>query len=322
MKALVVDRFGRADDVRFIERPTPRPGARDVLVRVRATSVNPIDWKLRDSPLRYAPFGVPRVGGFDVSGEVVERGPSVSSLEVGDEVFGMLAAMRGGANADLVATRADMLAQKPSALTHAEAAAIPLAGLTAWQAFEHARLARGDRVLVVGASGGVGAFAVQLAHAKGAHVTGVSSSRNVDFVRSLGADAVVAYDRGSIVGDYDVIFDAVGVGSFFGFRVNLGARGRFVTTLANVANVVSFVLHPRRSRLVVTRPRGADLAKLAALVDEGRLRVHLEETYALADVARAYARSRTGRVVGKLAVVIASAVAPACLDPMPPIERD
>ena len=317
MRAIIFDHYGPPGVLQWSEREKPRLGKHDVLVRVRATSVNPIDWKLRSGAMRWImPQSFPKVLGFDVSGEIVAMGSHATAFAIGDEVFGMQEIARHGANAEFVAIRESALARKPSALSHEEAAALPLAGLTAMQALHaHARTTASERVLVLGASGGVGAFAVQIAKACGAHVTGVCSRKNERFVRELGADEVSTYDTSDVSRTFDVVFDAVGLGSYFSCRRYLNERGRFVSTIPSAKNAIAIAMlgvgrlfgNQKRAHMFLTKASGSDLANLAALVTDAKLRVPLEGIYPLEDLGAAHARSQTGRVTGKLAVLVASA---------------
>ncbi len=318
MRAMVFDEYGGPEVLRPADVPEPEADKDEVVVRVRATSVNPVDWKIREGKLRlFIPLRAPRVLGFDVSGEVVRGGAEAKRFAAGAPVFGMLDPRRNGACAEYVAVRESFLAPKPARLSHVEAAALPMAAVTARQALRnHAQLKHGERVLVVGASGGVGSFAVQLAKAEGAVVTGVCSSRNVDFVRSLGADEVVPYDQRAMsdAGTFDVIFDAVGLQSFFSLSGQLNPTGRYVTTLPNAANVLSWAVLPvaslagygKRSYAVNTRPDTEDLLALTGLCEAGKLRPHIEKEYTLEQLPEAHRRSQSGRVVGKLVVTVAA----------------
>ena len=213
MHAVSQDELGGAEVLELVTIPTPEPGVGEILVRVHAAGVNPVDAMNRESGLFIGE--PPFVLGYDVSGTVEAVGPGVTLYEPGDEVFGMLPFPRGhGAHAEYAVGPTRAFAPKPDRLDHVQAAALPLVGLTAWQALvETADVCRGSRVLINGAAGGVGHVAVQIAKARGAHVVALASAANADFVRSLGADEVIDYaatDFTELVGDLDVVLDVVG----------------------------------------------------------------------------------------------------------------
>lgn len=311
MRAMVLDSYGFQP--RLAELPPPSPGPGEVLVRVRATSVNPIDWKQAGGAYRPVlrarfPGFIP---GYDVAGEVLSVGPGVTGFAQGDRVHVRLAGNGGGANAEQVCVPAADLAKLPASLDFAEGAGLPLAGLTALQGLrDHCGLRApldGRRVLVVGASGGVGHLGVQLARAWGAHVTGVCSARNADFVRSLGAHEVVDYaapGAWSGVAPFSAILDCVG-GPVSPWLARLSAGGHFASCLPGPAVFAHAALNPLRSRkvsAVLMKANAPDLSVLDDLAGAGALRVHLDSRFPLEQLGEAWARSRTGRAVGKIAV--------------------
>jgi NADPH:quinone reductase-like Zn-dependent oxidoreductase len=215
MKAFVVERYGDADTVRAGDVPDPQVGDDDVLVRIRAASVNPLDLKTRDGDLKaILPYRVPFVLGNDLAGEVVAVGASVTRFAVGDEVYARPDKNRIGTFAELIAIHQDDVAAKPTTLTMEKAASIPLVGLTSWQALvERANLQPGQKVLIHAGSGGVGTIAIQLAKHLGASVATTTSTANIDLVRGLGADVVVDYKKQAfetILHDHDVVLDTLG----------------------------------------------------------------------------------------------------------------
>jgi NADPH:quinone reductase-like Zn-dependent oxidoreductase len=248
--------------------------------------------------------------GFDVSGVVTQAGAAVEHIAVGDEVYGLLDYRRDGACAEFTRARGAFLKKKPPSLSHTEAACVPLAALTALQALLlKAKLKAGERLLVVGASGGVGHFAVQIAKARGAHVTAVCSAKNADFVTGLGADEVIAYDRGDIPAEarFDVVFETVGSRNFAALKPFLTRRGRFVSTLPDVpALIKSRLLAPlglsRRCEAVIVHPDPHGLDRLTELIEAGKLKPHIQHVYELDQLAEAHRVSEAGHVAGKLAV--------------------
>ncbi|MFE9321107.1 NADP-dependent oxidoreductase [Nocardia sp. NPDC052278] len=295
MKAVAQRSLGGPEVLRTIEvpRPSPRPG--EVLLRLRATAVNPVDWKLRSGHVTHLgppPFTL----GFDVCGTVTEIGTDVTGFQSGDEVFGMIFS-RTGAYSEYVVARADSLAPLPSGLDVVQAAALPTAGLTAWQALELAELQGGERILIHAAAGGVGHLAVQFAALRGASVIGTARAINHEFVAALGADTVIDYttvDFNTAIKDVDVVLDLVG--GEYGTRSLrvLGPRGRYITAQDSDAT------GDPRSRQVTGRPSPNDLAAIARLVVDGRINVHIDRVMSLADVAAAHRLAESGGIRGKL----------------------
>jgi NADPH:quinone reductase-like Zn-dependent oxidoreductase len=313
MKAVVVDHYGPPEVLQFREVAQPQVGRNQVLIRVRAAGVNPIDWRIRNGSLRFIlPGRLPLVLGFDVSGEVAEVGSEVTALKVGDEVFAFLDARHGGGYAECAVASQQVVVPKPENLSHEEAAAIPLAASTALQALRDvASVSEGSDVLVNGASGGVGTFAVQIAKDLEAQVTGVCSSRNLDFVKELGADKVIDYTAEDFTGGdhrFDVVFDAVAKSSFSASRRALRPYGVYVTTVPSLKtfllSVVTRLVGGRRCRNVLVRPRGDDLRHLHCLVERGKLRPEIQQVYPLEQAAEAHKASEAGHVRGKVVLKV------------------
>ena len=316
MKAVYIERFGPSEVLTYGDRPRPEPRPDEVLIEVRATSVNPRDWLIRSGryQFRWLLPSFPMILGSDVSGVVTEVGARVRRFAPGDEVFAMRPSSRGlGCYAALVAVSESALARKPEAMSFEQAAGVPLAGLTAWQALRaNARLAAGDRVLVIGASGGVGHYAVQIAKALGAEVTGVCSTHNVELARRLGADRVIDYkqERFTEAGDvYDIVFDTIGRESLGACASVLKPGGTYVTTIPGPGTLLAMARsrltsiasrRARRSEVVLVRSSGEDLAAMRELIDDDRLVTVVDTVYPLADAAKAHDRSRTFRTRGKL----------------------
>jgi NADPH:quinone reductase-like Zn-dependent oxidoreductase len=322
MRALRYDRFGPPDVLYVADAPVPRPSPGELRVRVRAAALNPVDWKIRDGHLKLVPLfdRPPRGVGVDFAGDVVEAGPAVAGFRPGDAVFGSLSPFRRqGAIAEFVCVAPGDVATMPPELDYAAAAALPIAGGTALQALQDdAQVAAGRRVLVTGAAGGVGHFAVQIAKHAGAHVTGVCGPANVDFVRSLGADVVVDYAREDFTRRrerYDIVFDAAGASSFFACRGVLAADGVYVNTAGTtaaavhtgVASVLARLTSRQRAVNVVVRPAAALWARLADLAAQGVLAPHVAQTVGIDGVAEAQRRMATGHGRGKIVVVIGGA---------------
>jgi NADPH:quinone reductase-like Zn-dependent oxidoreductase len=331
MKALVVHRYGGPDRMRVEDRPEPEVGPRDVLVEVRAASLNPLDWKIRAGKVR---FGLapppPLVLGCDVAGVVRAAGVEVSRFATGDEVFARLEKGRMGGLAERVATDEAVVAHKPAMASFEEAAALPLAGLTALQALRDvAAAAPGQRALIHAGSGGVGTLAIQIGKILGVHVTTTTSTRNVDFVRELGADDVVDYRTEDVtvrVHDLDLVFDTLG-GASEVTSLGLCRRGGVVVGVGGLPDaafarasmpwftrpVIWLGTRARRRAegrsgarfaFLFMRPDGAELAELAAWVDAGRLRPVLHRTYPFAEVGEAFAELERGHARGKIVVTL------------------
>jgi NADPH:quinone reductase-like Zn-dependent oxidoreductase len=284
-----------------------------------AASVNPVDWKMRSGVLGRLLAGVmPEIPGLDLAGVVEAIGPSQGGggeFTEGMPVFGMT--RRGGAFAELALVSENMAARKPDGLGFAEAAALPVAGLTALQSLRDlAKLRSGQRLLVNGASGGVGSFAVQIGRVLRARVTAVTSTRNIEWVVGLGAERVIDYSKEDftrLADEYDVIFDAVASRRFGECSARLARAGAFITTVPSPKNMAWMALARaglaggKRVAMVNVAPKGADLAYLAALVAEGKLKPSIERTLPLDHAPEALDESRGGHVRGKLVLSINAA---------------
>lgn len=320
MLALRYDRYGPPEVLRVVDVAEPVPQAGEVKVRVHAASLNPLDWKIRAGHVRWLPVfrRPPRTPGCDFAGEIVGVGGGAMSHYVGERVFGALLPFgRAGTLAEYIVARVDRLATMPKGLAYEQAAALPTAAGTALQAVvDEGRLDAGQRILITGAGGGVGHFAVQIARHVGAQVVGVCGAANVDFVRGLGADEVVDYARADFTrrGDrFDVVFDAAGASSFIAARSVLTAAGCYINTGGNAGTLAGTVLAAFLAR-ASSRQRAIPIAlasgaarweRLAALAGEGSLRAHIEREIALEDVADAQRAMATGHGRGKIVVRIA-----------------
>ncbi|WP_210503219.1 NADP-dependent oxidoreductase [Nocardioides xinjiangensis] len=310
MRAASYDTYGGPEVLTIGERPDPPVGPDTVLVRARATSVNPVDWKIREGHLRGAyPHHLPIIPGWDVAGVVEAAGPSVrTGLQVGDEVWGYVRRddVAHGTAAELVPAPERTVALKPRSLSFEEAASVPLAGLTAYQALTEALdVGTGDRVLVHAASGGVGQLAVQIAVALGAEVVGTASPAHHELVRGLGASAVLDHRAGPVSGQLaahggpvDAVLDLVGGAA-------LADAPRQVRDTARIASVIEpETVLGLGGRYVFVRPDRPGLDALADLVESGRLRVRVAHTFPLERIADAHRLSREGSPGGKIAVTI------------------
>ncbi|MFF3063107.1 NADP-dependent oxidoreductase [Oerskovia sp. NPDC057915] len=307
MRAITYSRYGGADVLELSELPTPKVGPDTVLVRVRATSVNPVDWKVREGYLdAIMDATFPVVPGWDVAGVVERVGLDTPELSVGDEVFGYVRkdVVSGGTTAELVAAPVRTLARKPAAWTWEQAAGAPLAGLTALQTIDRAGVTSGQTVLVHAAAGGVGSMAVQIAVARGARVIGTASERNHEYLRSLGAEPVT-YGEGlaervrALAPDgVDVVLDYIG-GEALATTPDVLRDGGTVASVVDAAARDELGGH-----YVWVRPDVEGLTELARLADAGQLTVDVAEVYDIADTAKAHEASRTGHVRGKVVITV------------------
>lgn len=312
MRALVYDRFGPPDVLHVAEVDAPVARRGEVLVRVGAAALNPKDVLIRKGKFSWvAGRRFPKIPGYDFAGTVEDVGPHVHGLSRGQPVYGMINGWSAGACAELVSVPAGELAAMPERLSVVEAAAVPLAALTALQALrDEARITAGARVVVNGASGGVGTFAVQIAKRLGARVTAVCSRRNAELVTSLGADDVLPYDEGDVrelKGEVHAFFDVFGNQPYPKVRHLLSRRGRFVTTIprpAAVARDVATRLSLRSARLVVVKSRARDLDLLRSWIDAGVLRPVVDRSLPLERGAEAAAYLETKRARGKVVLTL------------------
>jgi NADPH:quinone reductase-like Zn-dependent oxidoreductase len=318
VRAVVYDRYGQPDVLRVDSVPVPSPGPRQVLVRVVATSLNLSDWEcLRGTPL-YARVGglrtpARRVLGSDIAGRVEAVGSDVTRFRPGDEVYGDNIELKGGF-AEYAVAPESALAHKPEALTYSEASTLPQAGAIAMQGT--ARAAPGRRVLINGAGGGSGSFAIQLAKLAGAHVTGVDNAGKLEYMRSVGADEVIDYrsedfTRGE---PYDIVLDLVAHRSVFALRRAVARGGRYmcvggsVRTLLRVATIGAAVgrLGGRRLGILAVKQGPASFAPLAERCIAGDVEVHIDRTFTLDEVAQALAYVGAGHALGKVVIEVAS----------------
>jgi len=305
MKAVRIHEYGGPEVLRFEDAPMPEPKADRILVQVHAAGINPVDWKIREGLLGNDPL--PQVMGSDFSGVIEACGPAVKQFHVGDSVFGTVAD-ESGSYAEYALTTAAQIAAKPGELDHVQAAALPIASMTAWQAlFDKAELQPGQKVLIHAAAGGVGGFAVQFAHWKGAHVIGTASAESHDFLKQLGADEVIDYRATKFeerVRDVDVVFDTVGGQT----------QERSWKVLKRGGILVSIVQPPSEQnargagvRGVFLRSdhnRGDELAQIADLVVRGTVKVQVEKVLPLSEARNAQELSQSGHMHGKIVLAI------------------
>jgi NADPH:quinone reductase-like Zn-dependent oxidoreductase len=299
MRAVLIHETGGPDVLRYEEVERPKPGAGEVLIEVRAASVNPIDWKIRRG-LREKQL--PALLGNDVSG-VVELSHA-DGLAAGDEVFGIAPS---GGYAEFATAPVAVIAKKPAGISHVQAAALPVAGMTAWQAlFDRGALQAGQTALVAGGAGGVGHLAVQFAKYAGAHVIATGSARNRDFVLGLGADEYIDYtsqDVGDAASDVDVAFDTVG-GETTESLVPTLRGGGVLVTIANAPPEQAASERGARAELLVMSPSSEQLARIAGLVADGAVRVEIAHMFPLSGARQAHELSEAGHTRGKIVLEV------------------
>ena len=311
MKAAVIESFGPAVQLQVRDVPRPVPGPGQILMEVHASSVNPIDWKIPGGQMA-ARYGsdFPMILGFDASGVVAEVGAGVTAFAPGDEVFARSDVGAGRCYAEYAVLNARTVARKPAELSHAEAAAMPLAALTALNGLrDPGQLKPGQRVLIIGAAGGVGTYAVQIARNMGARVTGVCSAANFALARELGAHEVLDYTREPVLvpgAGFHIVYDTIGAHSPEAARPALAEGGCYLT-LVPVPGIEFFmpgqtVRKPAGGYFLVWAPTGTDLEILAGWVRERRLKSVIDSEFSLDDIQAAHRRSQTLRARGKIVI--------------------
>jgi NADPH:quinone reductase-like Zn-dependent oxidoreductase len=310
MRAVVFDTFGGPEVMYVADRPVPEPAPGEVLVRVAAAGVNPIDWIAREGVLGTY-FGTPPyVLGWDVSGVVHALGDGVTEFRVGDEVFGMPRfPVAGGGYAEFAAIPAAELAIKPVSIDHAHAAGVPLVGLTVLQSFDIADLRPGQRVLIHAAAGGVGSTAVQIAKARGAYVVGTASEANHAYLRELGADEVIDYTAVAFedaIGGMDLVLDVRGADYAMRSLRTLKPGGLLFSLVSGVTPDVAAAASAAGVRTggTAVRPDGAGMRALALRIDGGDLRTHLDHLLPLEQVVEAHTIGKSGHVRGKIVLAV------------------
>jgi NADPH:quinone reductase-like Zn-dependent oxidoreductase len=307
MNAVRIHRYGGPEVLRYEKAPRPEPGTGEVLIRVHGAGVNPVDWKVREGYARdFLKHALPLVPGWDVSGVVEAVGPGATRWKPGDELFSRPDIARNGAYAEFLVVRESEAARKPQSLDHLQAAAVPLAALTAWQAlFDAAGLGPGQTVLIHAAAGGVGHFAVQLAKWKGARVIGTASAGNHAFLRTLGADDTIDYTTTrfeEVVRDADVVLDTMGGDTQQRSWKTLREGGILSTILAPPPEEA--VPPEKRLGYTFVQPNAEQLSEIATLIDAGKVRTVVETVLPLPEARSAQERSQAGHVRGKIVLQV------------------
>jgi NADPH:quinone reductase-like Zn-dependent oxidoreductase len=302
MKAVRIERYGNEEVVKLAEVERPQPGQNQLLVKVKVAAVNPVDWKIRDGLGEMFGLKPPLILGCEVAGAVEAAGDHTKDFVVGDEVYGYLGAHSGG-YAEYVAAPASEFVRKPKQIDFDTAASVPVAALTAWQGiFDHGKLASGQRILITGASGAVGSMAVQLAKNKGAHVIGIGSGRNEEFVRGLGADEFIDYKKAKFeeeVSGADVVFDTVG-GDMQQRAFQTLKRGGFLVSTVDPPSAEKAKEFGVTVAMVVMTPKPDQLAAINQLLESGKLKVRIATVLPLAEVKKAHQLSASGHADGKI----------------------
>ncbi len=308
MRAVRIHQYGNVDTMRYEDADEPMVRADDVLIRVIGTSVNPIDWKIRQGHLKeMIPYRMPIILGWDVSGVVTQIGVKVSKFKVGDSVYARPDVERDGTYAEYISVRETEIAMKPKTISHIEAGVLPLCGITAWEAMVNvAKLSAGQRVLIHAASGGVGSIAVQLAKSHGAYVIGTASAANRAMVEALGVDEFIDY-RAQRLQDstkkIDVVFDTIGGQTQNDSWSVMTPGGILISIVANPPADEAKKLG-MRAAFVFVKPNAAALEEIAQLVDDGKLHPIIGAEFALQDIKHAHGLSESGRAKGKIAIYV------------------
>ncbi len=309
MKVIRIHEFGGSDAMKLENIPVPEPGADEVLIKVYASSVNPVDHKIMEGKSKEKfPVNLPLTIGWDVSGMVEKAGINVTNLKKGDEVYGRPDPTRNGTFAEYITVKANEIGLKPKSIDHLQSASIPLAGLTAWQGlFQYGQLKAGQKVLIHAASGGVGTFAVQFAKWKGAYVIGTTSEENLDFVKGLGADEVIDYKNDHFeekLNDIDLVFDTIGKETQLKSLSVLKNGGRLITTIK--AEYESEALEKNiHLEGYTAQSYPEDLKQIANLIDDGTIKPVIAKVMRFEDAKEAEKLNETGNTRGKIVLQVA-----------------
>jgi len=312
MKAAVIYRYGGPEEFIIEEIPVPVIRPYEVLIRVKAASVNPIDWKERMGKHRmFLIARFPLVSGYDVAGIIEETGSSTSHFKQGDRVMARCDRRFGKAYAEFAATSESSVAKIPQDMDFIQAAAIPMAAVTALQALrDKARIQKGHKLLIIGAAGGVGHFAIQLGKIYGAEITAVSSSRHSEMIKELAPGNIIDYTTTNVLAlpeKYDVIFDAAGIYSYLSCRKLLKKKGVYINTLPRpkmlIHKLISFV-SPGKARTLLMKSKGSDLYEILRYMAEGRIKVYIDSVFPLDRIAEAHRKAEQYHSGGKIVIEI------------------
>jgi NADPH:quinone reductase-like Zn-dependent oxidoreductase len=308
MKAVRLHSFGGADVLQHEDAPRPEPKEDEILVRVIAAGVNPVDAKVRQGHFPQPGAKMPMIVGYDISGVVEKTGAKATKFKPGDAVYAYLSLTRGGAYAEYAIAKESEATLKPTSLTHEQAAAVPLAALTAWQALiETAKLEAGQTVLIHGGSGGVGSFAIQIAKARGAKVIATASTANQELLKERGADQAIDYKTAKfeeVVQDVDVVLDLV-AGDTLARSYGVVKKGGIIVSVLDNPAPAELKKHGIRGTAILVRPEASMLAELTKLIDEKKITPLVSQVFPLAETAKAHAAIETGHTRGKIVLRVA-----------------
>jgi NADPH:quinone reductase-like Zn-dependent oxidoreductase len=307
MKAIVMHSFGGPEVLETEDIPRPSPKSGEVLIKVQAAGVNPVDYKIRSGEFAKKETKLPTVPGRDVSGTIESIGRGVTGLNPGDEVYAFLKSHSGGYAGFAIALQNEV-ALKPQTLDHAHAAAVPLAALTAWQAlFDHGRMRAGQRVLIHGGAGGVGHFAVQFAKIRGATVIATAGPDDLRMVKELGADQVINYKNGAFekqANNIDLVIDLIGGEIQERSWDVMKDGGTLISTLKEPSKTIA-ALHNVRAEVFMTEANSGQLTEIARLIDDEKVRVIVQKTYDLDEAAQAQDEQEKEHSIGKRVLTVA-----------------
>ncbi|MBI2145563.1 NADP-dependent oxidoreductase [Candidatus Woesearchaeota archaeon] len=310
MKAAQISKYGGKEVVEIKEVPKPAASGGHVIIENHAAGVNPADWKIREGYFhQFAPLKFPATLGGDFSGVVAEVGNGVNEFRKGDEIFGQAIAIGGGSGsfAEFVSADAKKVAKKPRKASHLEAAAVPLAGVSAWQALaEHMNLSKGQKILIHGGAGGIGSFAIQIAKHTGAYVATTASADDLDFVKNLGADEAIDYKKqrfDELLKNYDAVFDCIG-GETYARSFKVLKRGGMIVSMLEQPNKELMEQHGVTAISQFTQVTSEKLAELAKLIDAGAIKIHIDKTFPLDETADALEHLQNNHPRGKVVIEI------------------
>ena len=309
MKAIVIHQYGKPDVLKYEDAPLPEPKENQILVRVIAAGVNPVDGAARSE--KYAKFfgiKLPFIPGYDIAGVVEKTGGKVTKFKAGDSVYAYIGLGEGGGYAQYAVVTEEEAAPKPKSLTYESAAAVPVVALTAWQALiDTANLSAGQTVLIHGGSGGVGSFAIQIAKARGAKVIATASTANQDFLKQLGAEVAIDYTKQKfeeVAKSVDVVLDSVGKDTL-ARSYAIVKKGGFVVTLVARIDEAELTKDGILGASLSVKPDSNELAEIGKLIDEGKIKVVISQTFPLSEAMKAQEQVATGHTRGKIVLKVA-----------------
>jgi NADPH:quinone reductase-like Zn-dependent oxidoreductase len=309
MKAIVVHEYGGPEVLKYEDVPRPEPKEDQILVRVIAAGVNPVDGLIRSGMFaKYEKAAFPMIPGADIAGVVENAGSKITKFRMGDPVYAYISLKNSGGYAEYAVATEGEASPKPKSLTYVEAAAVPVVALTAWQALiDTAKLSKGQTVLIHGGSGGVGSFAIQIAKQRGAKVIATASTPNQDLLKQLGVDVAIDYTKTKfedIAKDVDVVLDSIGKDTL-ARSYGVVKKGGFIVTLVTRVDQAELDKHGIRGASLSVKPDSNELGEIGKLIDENKIKVVVSQTFPLADAAKAQELVATGHTRGKIVLKIA-----------------